>query len=260
MGRWLGDYFENQGHRVANLDPRASPDGRQRIRSLSEAAERSDVLVFATPIRTTAPLLRRAIALRSRALIFDVLSVKHPIASELRRGVKAGLRVSSAHPMFGPTARTLSGRNLLVVGCGNPEADREVRSLFEPTALSIAEIPLADHDRVIAESLGLSHAVNLLFLEALSDAPISRRDLGRAASTTFHGQCALARAVSTEGPGLYLDIQSTNPYSRRLYADLERSLKGLRQIVNRRDVAQFQRLLELGRGKLVEGPQAMRAG
>jgi prephenate dehydrogenase len=167
--------------------------------------------------------------------------------------------MTSVHPMFGPSARTLSGRNLLVVQCRNSHADDEVKSLFGATALSIGEVSLGDHDRIIAESLGLSHAVNLLFLQALGATSVSASELDRAASTTFHRQSSLAHAVATEGANLYLDIQARNPHSRRLYSELERSLRSLRSIVERRDVRQFRRILELGRAKLEEGPQPMRA-
>lgn len=259
MGRWLGDFLEAGGDHVGVLDPRPPPRGRPRYRDLAAAARTADIIVLSTPIRATAPLLRRLVDLRPDGLVFDVLSVKAPIVPELLRGVRRGLRITSVHPMFGPSARTLSGRNLLVVGCGSPPADREARALFASSALSITEVPLRRHDRLIAESLGLSHAVNLLFLEALAGAAVSRKELARAASTTFHRQSSLALAVAREGAELYLDIQALNPGSSRVYDDLERGLRSLRTIARRSDLRAFQSLLQRGQAKLETGPAPMRA-
>jgi len=258
MGGWLAGFFEDAGHRVAVVDPRPPGGGRPTFPDVETAAAKVDVLVFATPIRSTAPLLRRALATDSRALILDILSVKAPILGLLRSAAAAGRRVTSVHPMFGPSARTLSGRNLLLVSCGVPEADRDARALFQGSALSIAEVPLDRHDQLIAESLGLAHAVNLLFLAALAADPATPDDLAHAASTTFHRQSSLARAVAEEGPELYLDIQAMNPHSWGLYQELHAALDRLEGMVERRDLPGFSELVRSGRAKLDPGTEPMR--
>jgi chorismate mutase / prephenate dehydrogenase len=259
MGNWLVGFFEDSGHRVAIVDPRVNPSVRSTFPDVESAAAAADVLVFATPIRSTAPLLRRALATGTHALVFDVLSVKAPIVDILRSGARAGRRVTSVHPMCGPSAKTLSERNLLIVDCGVPEANRAARALFEPTALSLAEVELNRHDALIAESLGLAHAVNLLFLAALSADPASPRELAAAASTTFHRQSSLAGAVAAEGPELYLDIQALNPHSWSVYEELRGALDRLSDIVERRDLQAFTELLKSGAAKLGSTPGPMRS-
>lgn len=259
MGSWLAGFFEEDGHRVGVVDPRATRGGWPRFSSVESAAARSQVLVFATPIRSTDSLLRRAMATGTDAVIFDVLSVKAPILRTLKAGAAAGRRVTSVHPMFGPSARSLSGRNLLIVSCGVAEADRTARGLFARSALSIGEVPLDRHDLLIAESLGLAHAVNLLFLAALSADPATPHELAQAASTTFQRQSTLANAVAREGPELYLDIQAMNPHTAGLYQDLRLALDRLAGLVDRRDLRGFARLLESGREKIDPGAEPMRA-
>jgi chorismate mutase / prephenate dehydrogenase len=258
MGVWLGDFLEEGGHRVAVVDPRGAPPGRLSLPDVETAMRQAQIVVFSTPIRQTAPLLKRAVATPSSALIFDVLSVKAPIRPILEEAAKNGQRITSLHPMFGPSARTLSGRNLLVVSCGVGEADRAARSLFASSALTITEIPLDRHDRMIAESLGLSHAVNLLFLATLASDPLSPHELARAASTTFTGQSSLARTIAREGPELYLDIQALNPHAWGTYEELREALARLQDLVERRDTPGFRALLEAGSAKLEATPGALR--
>ncbi len=257
MGSWLARFFEDAGHRIAIVDPRAASTGRPTIPDVETAANRVDVLAFATPIRSTAPLLQRALATDTGCLIFDVLSVKAPIANILKAGARAGRKVTSVHPMFGPSAQTLSGRNLLIVSCGVPEADRAARELFGRSAATLAEISLDQHDHLIAESLGLAHAVNLLFLAALSTDPVTSRELATAASTTFSGQSSLARTVAEEGAELYLDIQALNPHSGSLYQELRTALDRLAGIVERKDLSAFVELLQTGTAKLGVGTRAL---
>lgn len=258
MGRWLVRFFEDSGHSVSVVDSRAISSGPRTHPDVEAAVASSSVVAFATPIRATAPLLERAIDAAAAPLIFDVLSVKAPIVPALRRGVARGKRVTSVHPMFGPSARTLSGRNLLIVSCGNPEADRAARGLFAGSAVSMTEVPLDRHDLLIAESLGLAHAVNLLFLLALAADPASPHELAQAASTTFHRQSALARSVADEGAPLYLDIQAANPHTRAVYRELRRSLGRLVDIVEREDLPSFARALRDGAAKLDPGQEPMR--
>jgi len=259
MGRWLDGFLTDAGHEVRVVDPEANPRSARTLPSVAVAMDRCDIVAFATPIRLTAPLMERALERRSDAVVFDVLSVKAPIVPVLRAARRKGRAVASAHPMFGPSARTLSGRNLLLVSCGVPEADRAVRALFSRSALTLTEVALARHDQLIAESLGLAHAVNLLFLSALASDPFTPPDLAAAASTTFHRQSTLAAAVAQEGPDLYFDIQSLNPHSKEVYAELRAALDHLEGIVGRQDRRRFRELLEAGRSKLEPGPEPMRA-
>ncbi len=259
MGRWLDGFLTDDGHEVRIVDPEADPGSPQTLPTVEAAMEWGDIVAFATPIRATPPLLEKCLEHASDTVVFDILSVKAPIVPILRAAHRRGCHVTSAHPMFGPSARTLSGRNLLLVSCGDRAADETVRALFSGSALTLSDIPIEQHDQLVAESLGLAHAVNLLFLSALASDPFAPPDLAAAASTTFHRQSSLAAAVAQEGPELYLDIQSLNPHSPEVYSELRAALDRLERIVQRHDVPGFRELLLEGRAKLEPGPGPMRA-
>jgi prephenate dehydrogenase/chorismate mutase len=259
MGRWLVSFLTDAGHDVYVVDPRADPRSRRTLPTVDDAMSRCDIVAFATPIRATAPVLERALERPGDTVVFDILSVKAPIEPILREARRKGRRVTSTHPMFGPSARTLSGRNLLLVSCGASEADRVVRGLFGHSALTITEVPIERHDPLVAESLGLAHAVNLLFLSALASDPLTSHDIAAAASTTFHRQSTLADAVAREGPELYLDIQSLNPHSTAVYGELRAALDRLEGVVGRRDLRGFEEIIREGRSKLQTGPEPVGA-
>ena len=259
MGQWLDHFLSDAGHDVRVVDPRATEAAGRTLPTVEAAMRECEIVAFATPVRSTAPLLAAALEIPSEAVVFDLLSVKAPIQELLQSASVRGRLVTSVHPMFGPSARTLSGRNLLLLSCGVPTADQVVRELFAGSALTISEFPVAHHDRLIAESLGLAHAVNLLFLASLAQDPIAPPDLAAAASTTFHRQSSLAASVAQEGPELYLDIQSLNPHTGETYDELRMGLERLAAIVARRDLPAFRALLDAGRSKLEPGSEPMRA-
>ena len=74
------------------------------------------------------------------------------------------------------------------------------------------EMPLEDHDRLIAFVLGLSHALNIAFFTALAESGETLPRLAELSSTTFDEQLAVAAKVAGENPQLYFEIQHDNPH------------------------------------------------
>lgn len=247
MGAWLARYFNAQGHRVSIFDPAGSLDGFASTRSLEEGCETAEVVVLAVPLSESAAVYESVLAAtgdRPDLLIADIFSVKSQIIAAARRAASAGRRVVSLHPMFGPTVYLLSGRTMLVCGCGCPEASADARRLFEGTSLSLVELPIEDHDALIAPILGLSHLVNLLFAGALREGGLSHGDLRRISSTTFERQSESAREVCQENPELYFDIQRMNPFSVRIYEHVQSALDRIRSAALGRDRETFVELMQ----------------
>ncbi len=253
MGRWLAEFFLAGGHRVGVCDPRASEGIRPEFRvetDLSRAARQADVIVVATPMRAAPAVYRELWRTGTRATIFDILSIKAPLLPTIRRGRKAGFHLTSVHPLFGPTARTLSGRNLLVLDCGDASANRVAERLFRASSLSVHRLPIGDHDALMAEVLALPHATSLLFTLALVRAGHAPGNLARAAPTSFARQAEVAWVVTGENPQLSYDIQALNPVSEALFDRMADALETLRAIVRRGDQAGYRELVREGHAVL----------
>ena len=94
--------------------------------------------------------------------------------------------------MFGPDTELLSGRHVIFVDLGVPEATAAARALFEPTMATLVEMDLESHDRLIAYVLGLSHALNIAFFTALAESGEAAPQLATLSSTTFDAQLGVA--------------------------------------------------------------------
>ncbi len=245
MGRWVGGFLSSVGHRVAISDPRAgtahSPFPVKT--DLARAVQDSAIVVVATPMRAAPPVFREIWKSETEAVVFDLLSLKAPIISSIRRGRDSGFHVASAHPLFGPDVRSLWGRNVVVVDCGDPFATRTVVQLFAHSSLNTSVIPLELHDKLMADALALPHVVSLLFGLTLGGSAANLETLGSVAPTSFFRQVDATRVVSHENPELSFDIQTLNPAMEPLFQRMEQALGTLRDAVRGQNPEAYERLL-----------------
>lgn len=227
MGRWLSAFFAARGHRVSISDP--EPEGAVfPVVSLEEGCRDADAVIISVPVKAADAVLADVLLFAPQALVFDILSVKAPVRARLEAAATVGVRVTSVHPMFGPHAPSVAGRNVIVCDCGSDEAAETAAELF--SGADILRMPIADHDAAAAYVLGLSHAVNLAFSDALVHSGFSSAELRAAASTTFRKQVAVSREVSEENAELYYAIQRENPENDAALAGLEESVCRVRQM------------------------------
>jgi chorismate mutase/prephenate dehydrogenase len=250
MGGWFVDFLDSQGYEVEIADP-AGTLGSHAHRSDWQADELAhDLIVVATPLGITASILDQLARHRPPGLVFDIGSLKTPLRAGLAALRDAGVRVSSLHPMFGPDTDLLSGRHVLHVDVGRPDAVADARALFASTMVEQVVTTLDDHDRLIAYVLGLSHAVNIAFFTALAESGEAAPRLARLSSTTFDAQLAVASLVASESPALYFEIQALNQYGSESLAALASAVERMRALVSSQDAAGFARLMRRGQAYL----------
>jgi chorismate mutase/prephenate dehydrogenase len=148
--------------------------------------------------------------------------------------------------MFGPDTDLLSGRHVILVDVGVPEATQRARELFSSTMAVLVEMDLDAHDRTVAFILGLSHALNIAFLATLAESGEHAETLKQLSSTTFDAQLDVARRVAGENPHLYFEIQSLNEYGMSALNGLTSAIDRLRSTVQRGDEAEFVTLMQRG--------------
>jgi chorismate mutase / prephenate dehydrogenase len=247
MGAWFGRFLSTQGYAVEIADPAVSPDGFPNVEDWRENALEHDIIVVATPIKIAAAVLEELARRRPAGVIVDIGSLKTPLREALARLVAAGCRATSIHPMFGPDTQLLSGRHVIFVDVGSPEATATIRALFDSTMAEQTEMSLEDHDRLIAYVLGLSHALNLAFFTALADSGELVPRLAQMSSTTFDAQLHVASLVATDNPHLYFEIQALNDYGSVSLEALRAATERVQALVEAKDEAGFVKLMENGR-------------
>jgi chorismate mutase / prephenate dehydrogenase len=259
LGRWFADFLASQGFDVTVADPAGGVGGLKFLADWRSDSLDHDLIVIATPLSITAEVLKFLAERKPRGLIFDLGSLKTPLRQGLDALVRAGCRVTSVHPMFGPDTDLLSGRHVIFIDLGHPEALQEAMELFDSTMAEKVVMSLDEHDRLIAYVLGLSHALNIAFFTALAESGEAAPRLARLSSTTFDAQLDVASKVADESPALYFEIQSLNDYGLESLEALRRAVECLLATVRGKDSAGFAALMHQGKAYL-DGRAAARSG
>jgi chorismate mutase / prephenate dehydrogenase len=259
MGAWFAEFLSSQGFRVAIADPKGGLPGFDILADWQTDPLEFDLIVLATPLSATADLLQVLASRAPRGLIFDLGSLKTPLRAGLDALVKAGCRVTSVHPMFGPDTELLSGRHVIFIDLGDAAALEQAQELFAPTMAERVVMDLDEHDRLIAYVLGLSHALNIAFFTALADSGEAAPRLANLSSTTFDSQLEVASRVAAESPDLYFEIQSSNDYGGESLMALQTAVERLVKAVKTKNATEFTAIMNRGRAYL-DVRAAARAG
>lgn len=249
MGNWIARYFNSFGYSIAIFDQRRDviPSEHTFVEDLERAARRCRIIVLATPISATPEVLRRIAVTRTKALVFDICSLKSPLYGAIEEALAAGIRVTSVHPMFGPGASVLAGRNIVFCQTGTKDYSRLARSLFAATTARLIDVPLRMHDRFMGYVLGLSHLVNLVFGRALALSGFHYPELQILSSTTFNAQTNVSEAVARENQDLYYEIQTANDETPEVLSGFATAFNELSSAILARDREGFRELMDSAR-------------
>jgi chorismate mutase/prephenate dehydrogenase len=246
MGAWFAQFLFSQGFAVQIADPKASAADVDVINWRTAQLDH-DYIVVATPLGVVNEILLELAARQPRGVVIDIASLKSPVQAGLGALRGAGVAVASIHPMFGPDTELLSGRHVIVVDIGDPAAQQKISVLFKPTMAELVTMQLAEHDHAAAYVLGMTHALNIAFLEVLRQSGESAPRLAQLSSTTFNAQFEVARQVSTESPALYHAIQFLNGYTGAALAELAQAVNDIRAAAAAPDGARFAEIMGAGR-------------
>jgi len=234
MGTWFVRFLADAGYHAMVLDPAVGQDENAVARV---ALPDADLVLCATSPRRTADLYDEWRGRPPRGVVVDIASIKTPLIDAIARLREAGGRVASLHPMFGPAVVMLRDADVVVCDTGDAEAGAAAEALFAPTTARLVRLPLAQHDRVMADLLALAHAAAITFAMALPEAEHPVR------STTFQALERIAGAVVRESPAVYFEIQAANPHAAGAVERLRGALTRLADVVARGDAAGFATLM-----------------
>ena len=253
MGEWMCRFLDMVGYHVSVADQVDTPTPFSRLDDWEHSAGEFDLVVVAVPLRPSNVILHRLAELKPSGLVFDIGSLKSPMQTGLQALVDAGCKACSVHPMFGPDEVGLSGRHILFVDIGNPEALTEARTLFEHTAAECVDLSLKEHDEVMAWVLGLSHLVNIAFACALAESGEAVPLLKQISSSTFDAQLKVASRVVSENPHLYYEIQQGNRMTGEVVDQFRKALDQLSGAVRDQDENSWTQSMEKANTRIGSG-------
>jgi len=197
----------------------AARRGRVWRASLPKVASQS-VVVLAVPmsaLRLTLRSIRRYV--RPGALVIDVCTLKMKPIQWMRASLPSSVNILGMHPLFGPDSDrgTLRGQRIVLCPARIPRPLLlRVRRLLRARGLKVTLMTPAQHDRMIAETIMLTHYVGRF----VHYAGIPR---WRHITPSYVNLLSVVDVATNDSLQLLRDIWQYNPYSRVLAAALRSS-------------------------------------
>jgi chorismate mutase/prephenate dehydrogenase len=251
MGKWFSEFFQIKGHNILKYD--INPDSNENgWTDFKRGLKNSSITLIATPIKTIPMILEKIIDFKYKGIVFDIASIKTYLIDSYKKALKQGLSITSIHPLFGPDTKILSDKIMCFCDIGDKSSNLKIQSLFKDTAISVFKTSIEQHDLLISYVLNLSHLINIIYVNLLSESGFDYKTLKAMGSTTFFSQIKTSKSVISEEPNLYFDIQILNKYSDEILGNFDNILDKIIKIIKDDNLSEFKKIMEKGK-KWIQG-------
>lgn len=215
MGQWFYDYFSKRGFEPYFFEINKSvatelEDKGYRFGELS-SADSFDAVLCSTNIKSVGDIASKLAEEGFRKPFIEISGVKLPVIESLRR---LELPVS-IHPLFGPGAKKLKGKRMVLVPVKDKEKELSAARSFFPEAEFIVR-DAEEHDRMVSRTIQLVQLLSLIFNRLSPDEAwgTSTYMMRLVESTSLYGSENLIR-----------EVFELNPYTGELRDEVEKVLK-----------------------------------
>jgi chorismate mutase len=245
MGRWFANFLDSMGHSVSVCDERPidGEEVRFPVVPLLDSLGSHDIILFATPLATTAQIMKQCLPSAGKARFVEISSLKSHLVPVLDEARTRGTKVACIHPMFGPSVDLLADCSFLLCEGSDPEALAEIRSILGATPARLIAISLADHDRLMGVVLGAPHLMNLVFASYVARSGFGANLLQNGGGTTFKNLVGVAQPVLRENQDLYYDIQKMNSSTPEMLGALRATIQLFDEAVKSNSSETFKALM-----------------
>lgn len=222
IGKWFVNFAkQNLGEvTIADIDVEkakkvAKEAGVKAAKTCEEAVVKANIAIIAVPIAKTPEVVKSlAKEMRAGSLLMDVASAKSDVVDTMKElDPDLKLELVSIHPLFGPGATTLKGKDFAVVLVKPGRRYTRFKNRLTKLGARITEMEAEEHDKVMAISQCLTHFVLLSYLSAIK----STKEMKLAEklhTPMFNALLELAKAVLAGNPDLYGEMQVMNKYAQ----------------------------------------------
>jgi len=232
MGKWLANFAkQNLGEvTVADINSTRAEDVASELgasaKPIKEAAAQAELLLIAVPISKTPETVKSLAEIAPKnALLADVASVKSDVVDVMRK-IKTNIELVSVHPLFGPGAVSIAGKDIVVVPVKPGKRYLELKKRLVELGARVTEMDAEQHDRLMAIIQCMTHFVLLAYLTAIKS--MKELKLAKEIRTPmFAALTSLAKAVLAGNPELYGELQVHNRYAKIVRSSMLEACRSL---------------------------------
>ncbi len=218
MGKWFASFAaKNLGEAmIVSRDfakaKRVAKELGVRAETREKAAAEADVVLVAVPIAVTPEFVKSlAKQMKKGALLADIASVKSDVVDAMEK-LDADLELVSLHPLFGPGATSVKGKDFVAVPVRPGKRYAELKQRLIKLGARVAEMEAEEHDRMMAIVQCMTHFVLISYLAALKSMGAERVKL--VGTPMFATLQNFAKAISAGNSELYGELQVSNKHAK----------------------------------------------
>ena len=243
------------GRRIENLKTALSLGAIDRYAvDPKEAVQDADLVILATPVDTYERHLKEwASCLRPGAIVTDVGSVKGDLVERSEQHMPSGVHFVGAHPIAGKektgaaagSEDLFSGRRCILTPTKHTDAQalQQMQSLWQEAGAVVLTMDPHLHDKILGAVSHLPHVAAFALMNALVEIRAQMPELDLAGHSG--GGLRDTTRIAASSPEMWRDIFLWNRENVltciRAY---ERSLGELRQVIQMKDAAGIEKMLE----------------
>lgn len=236
MGAFFAEVFTRHG-----LD--VSIWSRSDTLSLEEFCKTPDIIMVSVPIDQTVSLISSITSVLSETqCITDVTSLKVAAMETMQ---KSGKKYFGMHPMFAPTiSGNMEGQNVVMCSGNAPEEENCIRDIFEKEGAFLLDMTPPEHDELMSVVQGLSHFLDISFIQTLRAKNINLETVFAARSPAYALKMMLACRTLAQDANLYGNIQIQNPENQNTLDIFFTEAQKLKETIQQKNIEKFSRLFE----------------
>lgn len=245
MGQWLKRAFAEAGYDVLIA-------GRNTDLTYEECVAHANVVLINVPIRHTDDIIARvAPMMTSGQVLADNTSIKTAPVAQMLAHAPDGVEVLGMHTVFGPSAPSLRGQNVIFTRTERSgRRSEEFENIFYKHGARVTYSDCERHDRQMALHQNLEHFSKLVLAEVIAQRVDAASDLHPFSSPNSRASLATMGRVLHADLDLLGQIQTLNAYGPEVIRSYVAAATRLADAVEKGDMDVLYRSIESSAGKL----------
>ncbi len=245
MGQWLRSNLGKAGYDVLVA-------GRNTDLTYEECVAHTDVVLINVPIRYTEDVIAKvAPMMQSGQVLVDNTSIKSAPVDAMLQHAPEGVEVLGMHTVFGPSAPSLQGQNVIFTRTGRSgRRSEEFENIFYKHGARVTYSYCEQHDRQMALHQNLEHFSKLALAEVIAQRVDNADDLHPFSSPNSRASLATMGRVLHADLDLLGQIQTLNAYGPEVIRAYVNAASRLADAIENGDMDAVYRSVESSAGKL----------
>lgn len=218
MGTWFTTFFLNLNfNRISLFDKKLvhnhfGEQNKDKIfitDDIHSCIKNADLIIICVPVPHVPKIvLECSKNAKHGAIISEISSIKKQSFDSLIN-IRKDLTPLCIHPMFGPGAKKIDNMRIIMIPVRNKKYESFLtKKIFQGAEIVQATSP-ETHDRIISVVLGLTHYMNLVFANCISN--FDYDEFKKYSGTTFKMQSIISESIFTDNSQLMISLLFFNP-------------------------------------------------